>query len=103
MKRDPRTAVKGFAFGDERQIAGSIITSRKVYDESGGWATEDVFYRLPVFVVTHRWSTNCSCTSPRDPQQRRPARAALPRMREGPSGDRLRDLLHGVWPDRVTD
>ena len=25
-----------FAFGEERQIAGSIITSRKVYDETGG-------------------------------------------------------------------
>jgi dihydrofolate reductase len=43
-----------FAFGEERQIAGSIITSRKVYDETGGWAAEDGFYRMPVFVVTHR-------------------------------------------------
>jgi dihydrofolate reductase len=43
-----------FAFGEERQIAGAIITSRKVYDETGGWAAEDGFYRLPVFVVTHR-------------------------------------------------
>jgi dihydrofolate reductase len=43
-----------FAFGEERQIAGSIITSRKVYDETAGWAAEDGFYRLPVFVVTHR-------------------------------------------------
>jgi dihydrofolate reductase len=42
-----------FAFGEERQIAGSVITSRKVYDETGGWG-EDGFYRLPVFVVTHR-------------------------------------------------
>jgi dihydrofolate reductase len=43
-----------FAFGEERQIAGSIITSRKVYDETSGWAAENGFYRLPVFVVTHR-------------------------------------------------
>jgi len=43
-----------FAMGEERQIAGSVITSRKVYDETGGWAAEDGFYRMPVFVVTHR-------------------------------------------------
>ncbi len=43
-----------FAFGEERQIAGSVITSRKVYDETDGWAAEDGFFRLPVFVVTHR-------------------------------------------------
>jgi dihydrofolate reductase len=42
-----------FAMGEERQIAGSIVTSRKVYDLTGGWG-EDGFYRLPVFVVTHR-------------------------------------------------
>jgi dihydrofolate reductase len=42
------------AFGEERQIAGSVITSRKVYDETGGWGAEDGFFRLPVFVVTHR-------------------------------------------------
>jgi dihydrofolate reductase len=43
-----------FAFGEERQIAGSIITSRKVYDDTDGWAAEEGFFRLPVFVVTHR-------------------------------------------------
>jgi dihydrofolate reductase len=43
-----------FAFGEERQIAGSIITSRKVYDETAGWGAENGFFRLPVFVVTHR-------------------------------------------------
>ena len=43
-----------FAIGEERQIAGSVITSRKVYDETGGWDAEDGFYRMPVFVVTHR-------------------------------------------------
>ena len=43
-----------FAFGEERQIAGSVVTSRKVYDETDGWAAEDGFFRLPVFVVTHR-------------------------------------------------
>ncbi len=42
------------AIGEERQIAGAVITSRKVYDETGGWDAEDGFYRLPVFVVTHR-------------------------------------------------
>jgi dihydrofolate reductase len=42
-----------FAIGEERQIAGAVITSRKVYDETGGWG-EDGFYRMPVFVVTHR-------------------------------------------------
>jgi dihydrofolate reductase len=42
-----------FAIGVERQIAGSVITSRKVYDETGGWGA-DGFYQMPVFVVTHR-------------------------------------------------
>ena len=43
-----------FAFGEERQIAGSVITSRKVYDETQGWAGEDGFFGMPVFVVSHR-------------------------------------------------
>src|SRR5687767_3170358 len=43
-----------FAIGEERQIAGSVITSRKVYDETVGWDTDGGFYHLPVFVVTHR-------------------------------------------------
>jgi dihydrofolate reductase len=43
-----------FAIGEERQIAGSVITSRKVYDDTDGWAAEGGFYRLPVFVLTHR-------------------------------------------------
>jgi dihydrofolate reductase len=43
-----------FAMGEERQIAGSIVTSRKVYDETEGWSNENGFFRLPVFVVTHR-------------------------------------------------
>jgi dihydrofolate reductase len=43
-----------FAMGEERQIAGSIITSRKVYDLTDGWRAENGFYRMPVFVVTHR-------------------------------------------------
>src|SRR5688500_4676409 len=34
--------------------AGAIITSRKVYDETDGWAADGGFYRMPVFVVTHR-------------------------------------------------
>jgi dihydrofolate reductase len=43
-----------FAMGEERQIAGSVITSRNVYDVTDGWAAEGGFFRLPVFVVTHR-------------------------------------------------
>jgi dihydrofolate reductase len=35
-------------------MAGSIITSRKVYNDTDGWAAEEGFFRLPVFVVTHR-------------------------------------------------
>src|SRR2546423_11730154 len=42
-----------FAIGEGRDIAGAVITSRKVYDETGGWGT-DGFFRMPVFVVTHR-------------------------------------------------
>jgi dihydrofolate reductase len=42
------------AIGEGRQIAGSVITSRKVYDETAGWGNEDGFFRLPVFVLTHR-------------------------------------------------
>ncbi|GAA0990207.1 dihydrofolate reductase family protein [Acrocarpospora macrocephala] len=42
-----------FAIGEERQIAGAVITSRKVYESTGGWGV-DGFYRMPVFVVTHR-------------------------------------------------
>lgn len=42
------------AMGEERQLAGSVITSRKVYDDTDGWRAEDGFFRLPVFVVTHR-------------------------------------------------
>ncbi|GAA2991715.1 dihydrofolate reductase family protein [Streptosporangium longisporum] len=42
------------AIGEDRELAGSVVTSRKVYDETGGWESENGFYRLPVFVVTHR-------------------------------------------------
>lgn len=42
------------AFGEERQIAGSVVTSRRVYDDTDGWRSESGFFRLPVFVVTHR-------------------------------------------------
>jgi dihydrofolate reductase len=46
--------------GDRQEIlhrylfgpAGAVVTSRKVYDMTGGWG-EDGFYRMPVFVVTH--------------------------------------------------
>jgi dihydrofolate reductase len=33
--------------------AGAVITSRKIYDGMGGWG-QDGFYRMPVFVLTHR-------------------------------------------------
>jgi len=33
--------------------AGAVITSRKVYDGMDGWG-ETGFYRMPVFVLTHR-------------------------------------------------
>ena len=33
--------------------SGAVVTSRKVYELTGGWG-EDGFYRMPVFVVTHR-------------------------------------------------
>ncbi|GAA2614841.1 dihydrofolate reductase family protein [Dactylosporangium fulvum] len=34
--------------------SGAVVTSRAVYDATRGWADEDGFYRMPVFVVTHR-------------------------------------------------
>lgn len=34
--------------------SGAVVTSRRVYDDTDGWATEDGFFRMPVFVVTHR-------------------------------------------------
>jgi len=33
--------------------SGAVITSRKIYDGTEGWG-EDGFYRMPVFVLTHR-------------------------------------------------
>src|SRR5262245_1278172 len=33
--------------------SGAVVTSRLVYELTGGWG-EDGFYRMPVFVVTHR-------------------------------------------------
>jgi dihydrofolate reductase len=33
--------------------AGAVVTSRKVYDGTDGWG-ESGFYRMPVFVLTHR-------------------------------------------------
>jgi dihydrofolate reductase len=33
--------------------SGAVVTSRTVYEATGGWG-EDGFYRMPVFVVTHR-------------------------------------------------
>ncbi|GAA4260230.1 dihydrofolate reductase family protein [Dactylosporangium darangshiense] len=33
--------------------AGAVVTSRTVYDLTGGWGA-DGLYRMPVFVVTHR-------------------------------------------------
>ena len=42
-----------FGIGVDRDIAGAIVTSRKVFDGTGGWG-DDGYYRMPVFVVTHR-------------------------------------------------
>jgi dihydrofolate reductase len=33
--------------------SGAVVTSRKVYDGTEGWG-ESGFYRMPVFVLTHR-------------------------------------------------
>jgi dihydrofolate reductase len=33
--------------------AGAVITSRKVFDDTGGWG-DDGLYQMPVFVLTHR-------------------------------------------------
>jgi dihydrofolate reductase len=33
--------------------SGAVLTSRLVYELTGGWG-DDGFYRMPVFVVTHR-------------------------------------------------
>src|SRR6266496_4717814 len=33
--------------------SGAVITSRKIYDGTEGWG-DDGFYRMPVFVLTHR-------------------------------------------------
>ncbi|MEU5726502.1 dihydrofolate reductase family protein [Micromonospora sp. NPDC047738] len=34
--------------------SGAVVTSRRVYDDTDGWAAEGGFFRMPVFVVTHR-------------------------------------------------
>lgn len=39
--------------GDIFAATGAVVTSRKVYEDTGGWG-EDGLYRMPVFVVTHR-------------------------------------------------
>lgn len=33
---------------------GAVVTGRRVYDDTDGWASEDGFFGMPVFVVTHR-------------------------------------------------
>jgi dihydrofolate reductase len=33
--------------------AGAVITSRKVFDATGGWG-DDGYFHMPVFVLTHR-------------------------------------------------
>ena len=49
----------GYEEGRQLMVAsfaasGAVITSRKVYEDTGGWAAEDGFFRMPVFVVTHQ-------------------------------------------------
>jgi dihydrofolate reductase len=34
--------------------SGAVITGRQVYDDTDGWESQDGFYAMPVFVVTHR-------------------------------------------------
>jgi dihydrofolate reductase len=34
--------------------SGAVVTGRQVYDDTDGWASEDGFFGMPVFVVTHR-------------------------------------------------
>lgn len=34
--------------------SGVVITGRRVYDDTDGWASENGFFGMPVFVVTHR-------------------------------------------------
>jgi dihydrofolate reductase len=34
--------------------SGAVITSRRVYDDTSGWEAENGFFRMPVYVVTHR-------------------------------------------------
>ncbi|MFU8875364.1 dihydrofolate reductase family protein [Micromonospora sp. SL4-19] len=34
--------------------SGAVITGRQVYDDTDGWASENGFFAMPVFVVTHR-------------------------------------------------
>jgi dihydrofolate reductase len=34
--------------------SGAVITGRRVYDDTDGWASEDGFFGMPVFVLTHR-------------------------------------------------
>lgn len=39
--------------GEAFASAGAVVTSRAVFDLTGGWG-EDGFYQMPVFVLTHR-------------------------------------------------
>jgi dihydrofolate reductase len=39
--------------GDTFASSGAVLTSRAIYDGTGGWGQEPPF-RMPVFVVTHR-------------------------------------------------
>jgi dihydrofolate reductase len=34
--------------------SGAVVTGRRVYDDTRGWESEDGFFGMPVFVVTHR-------------------------------------------------
>jgi dihydrofolate reductase len=49
----------GYEEGRQLMVAtfaasGAVLTSRKVYEDTGGWGAEDGFFRMPVFVVTHQ-------------------------------------------------
>jgi dihydrofolate reductase len=49
LQHDDGRKIMDATFG----AAGSVVTSRKVYELTGGWG-EDGLYRMPVFVLTHR-------------------------------------------------
>jgi dihydrofolate reductase len=50
LQHDEGRRLSGATFA----ATGAVVTSRRVYEDTAGWAAEDGFYRMPVLVVTHR-------------------------------------------------